>query len=236
MRQRGFTLIEMILTIVVGGILVLGIAGFVELGARGYADSVDRQRLQTQAKFVLEKMSREVRHAVPNLFRSQDNCVFFYPIVYSGFYAISNNDIEFIVGQRDDLDASSFDNLAMIINPTTNLTVRDDSFSLTGRVTALANQVFSVANQASNLSSESVAKRYYIFNPNQERRYCIASVAGQGRVERDGAALSDFVVSGEFEYLPATVQNNGLVHTNLTFAQNGETTNFEQQIQVINVP
>ena len=30
MRQRGFTLIEMILTIVVGGILVLGIAGFVE--------------------------------------------------------------------------------------------------------------------------------------------------------------------------------------------------------------
>lgn len=35
MRTRGFTLIEMILTIIVGSILVLGIAGFVELGSRG---------------------------------------------------------------------------------------------------------------------------------------------------------------------------------------------------------
>ncbi|NVD07580.1 prepilin-type N-terminal cleavage/methylation domain-containing protein [Vibrio sp. JPW-9-11-11] len=236
MQQRGFTLIEMILTIVVGGILVLGIAGFVELGARGYADTVDRQRLQTQAKFVLEKMAREVRHAVPNLFRSEDNCVYFYPIIYSGFYAISGNDIEFIVGQRDDLDASSFNDLAMIINPTTNRTVRDDSFSLTGQVTALGNQVFSVANQVTNLTSESVAKRFYIFHPNQERRYCIASVAGRSRVERDGAPLSDFVVSGSLNYQPATVQNNGLVHANLTFSQNGERTNFEQEIQVINVP
>lgn len=236
MQQRGFTLIEMMLTIVVGGILVLGIAGFVELGTRGYADTVDRQRLQTQAKFVLEKMAREVRHAVPNVFRSEDNCVYFYPIIYSGFYAISANDIEFIVGQRDDLDSSSFNNLAMVINPTTSLDVRDDSFSLTGRVSALGNQVFSVVNQSTNLSSESVAKRYYIFNPNQERGYCITSLTGRGRVERDGVALSDFVVSGRLTYEPATVQNNGLVHANLTFSQNGESTNFEQEIQVINVP
>ncbi|UPQ88301.1 PilW family protein [Vibrio sinaloensis] len=236
MQQRGFTLIEMILTIVVGGILVLGIAGFVELGARGYVDSVDRQRLQTQAKFVLEKMSREVRHAVPNVFRSEDNCVYFYPIIYSGFYAISGNDVEFIVGQRDGLDASSFDDLSLIINPTANLNVQDDSIALNGLVTARANQVFALVNQASRIESQSVAKRYYMFDRNQERSYCIIQVAGQGRVERDGAALSDAIVSGSLNYVPATVQNNGLVHANLTFRQNGETTNFEHDIQVINVP
>lgn len=64
--SRGFTLIEMIMTIIVGSILVLGIAGFLELGAKGYTDTVARQRIQTQAQFVLEKMSRELRHAVPN--------------------------------------------------------------------------------------------------------------------------------------------------------------------------
>lgn len=35
MKVKGFTLIEMVVTLIVGAILVLGIAGFVELGARG---------------------------------------------------------------------------------------------------------------------------------------------------------------------------------------------------------
>ena len=68
MKVRGFTLIEMVVTMVISGIIVLGIAGFVEFGTKGYADSIDRQRLQTQAKFALEKISREIRHAVPNSF------------------------------------------------------------------------------------------------------------------------------------------------------------------------
>ncbi len=77
MSSRGFTLVEMVLTLIVGSILVLGIAGFVELGTKGYADSVDRQRIQTQAQFVLEKLSREFRHAVPNSFSGSGNCLFF---------------------------------------------------------------------------------------------------------------------------------------------------------------
>ncbi len=90
MNERGFTLIEMILTIIVGGIIVLGIAGFVEIGMKGYSETIERQRLQTQAKFVLEKMSREIRHSVPNIVSnsavsSADSCVSFYPIDYSAF-------------------------------------------------------------------------------------------------------------------------------------------------------
>lgn len=68
MKNRGFTLIEMVITIVVGSFIMLGIAGYLQLGAKGYADTIDRQKLQTQAQFVIEKMSREIRHAVPNSF------------------------------------------------------------------------------------------------------------------------------------------------------------------------
>ncbi len=68
MKDRGFTLMEMIVTIVVGSFIMLGIAGYVQLGMKGYADTIDRQRIQTQAQFVLEKMTREIRHAVPNSF------------------------------------------------------------------------------------------------------------------------------------------------------------------------
>ena len=60
MKNRGFTLIEMVLTMVVGGIIVLGIAGFVELGTKGYADSIDRQRMQTQAQFVIVGTYQEI--------------------------------------------------------------------------------------------------------------------------------------------------------------------------------
>lgn len=73
MKIRGFTLIEMIVTIVIGSIIMLGIAVYLRLGVQGYSDSIVRQRLQTQAQFVTEKMSREIRHAVPNSFFIADD-------------------------------------------------------------------------------------------------------------------------------------------------------------------
>ncbi|MGL5409769.1 MAG: PilW family protein, partial [Shewanella sp.] len=124
MPTRGFTLIEMILTIIIGSILVLGIAGFVELGSRGYADTVARQRIQTQAKFVLEKITRELRHAVPNSFAStqKQQCLSFYPIVYSGFYHLDAKDskqLSFVVGNHTgDSVGLDFTGLKMIVNPT----------------------------------------------------------------------------------------------------------------------
>ena len=59
MKGKGFTLIEMILAIVILSIVLLGVANFTELGMRGYFGSVERFRLQTEARFVLEKLSRE---------------------------------------------------------------------------------------------------------------------------------------------------------------------------------
>ncbi len=88
MKTRGFTLMEMIVTIVIGSFIMLGIAGYVQLGMKGYADTIERQRMQMQAQFVLEKMSREIRHAVPNSFHvptGATNCLEFMPIEYSGF-------------------------------------------------------------------------------------------------------------------------------------------------------
>ncbi len=46
--------------LVVSSIVLLGVANFTELGMRGYFGSVERFRLQTEARFVLEKLSREV--------------------------------------------------------------------------------------------------------------------------------------------------------------------------------
>ncbi|MEZ8041371.1 PilW family protein [Vibrio sp. 1F263] len=240
MKRQGFTLIEMIITMIVGSILVVGIAGFVELGARGYADTVDRQRLQTQAKFVLEKITREVRHAVPNMFSQNavvpgSRCVSFFPIVTSGIYAMSGDDIQFVTADNA-LTAALLAPLSLVINPT-EATPTNNDFPL-ATVTA-TNNTFLLANESGNLVGNSVSNRHYIYNPNGRVNYCIFN----GRVwrsEGNGALvpISDTGVTGTLGYQPANVQRNGVVHLEFEFSNQvgDETTNFQQDIQVINVP
>ncbi len=232
MKLRGFTLIEMVLTMVVGSILVLGIAGFVELGSKGYSDTVARQRLHTQAKFVLEKMTREIRHAVPNSFDVSNSagqqCLSFYPIVYSGFYALSgsnNKTMSFIVGNTP--APTSYDGLRMIINPS-----RQTDFAI-GQSTNIAlsgtNTSFALS---SPLPSQSVAPRQFIYKDLVS--YCLDFSAQS--ITRNGIQVADSVSTGEFSYAQPTLQRGGVVHLALTFAQNGESSDFDIDVQVLNVP
>lgn len=241
MKVKGFTLIEMVITLIVGAILVLGIAGFVQLGARGYSDTVERQRMQTQAKFILEKMSREVRHAVPNMLNSTitiptaTSCISFYPIVESGFYAVSGADINFVVGQAG-TTVADISALEMVINPT-EANPTNNVFSLTN--VSSASNTFTVPSVAASIVGNSVSKRHYIYNPNGMVSYCL--VAGQLRRAVNSAGdlpLSDNGLSGALSYQPATVQQNGIVHLDLTFSNQAgnESTSFSQEIQVLNVP
>ncbi len=87
-RALGFTLIELILTIVVVGLVALAASNTLQLGFQSYNDSIDRQDNQMQAKFLIEKLSRELRHAVPNSVEviSNNQCISFVPIERSAFY------------------------------------------------------------------------------------------------------------------------------------------------------
>ncbi|MDS1872186.1 PilW family protein [Vibrio vulnificus] len=229
MNSRGFTLVEMVLTLIVGSILVLGIAGFVELGTKGYADSVDRQRIQTQAQFVLEKLSREFRHAVPNSFSDSGNCLSFYPIVYSGFYAVEGNDIRFLIGNTN-VTPPLANGLSLVINPSRQQDLVSDSFDVSGLINDAG--YFSVSNQAASLESNSINRRHYIFNANGRVEYCFTA----GRISRNGVQVADSVSAASFNYLEPTLQRGGLVHIKLTFTQNDESSHYQQDVQVLNVP
>ncbi|EHD0098090.1 MSHA biogenesis protein MshO [Vibrio vulnificus] len=229
MSSRGFTLVEMVLTLIVGSILVLGIAGFVELGTKGYADSVDRQRIQTQAQFVLEKLSREFRHAVPNSFSDSGNCLSFYPIVYSGFYAVEGNDIQFLIGNTNATSPLA-NGLSLVINPSRQQDLVSDSFDVSGLTNGAG--YFAVSNQAASLESNSINRRHYIFNANGRVEYCFTA----GRISRNGVQVADSVSAASFNYLEPTLQRGGLVHIKLTFTQNDESSHYQQDVQVLNVP
>lgn len=67
--QRGFTLIEMIVVIVITGIIAGMVAIFIQAPVQGYIDSSRRAELTDIADTALRRMARDVRLAVPNSVR-----------------------------------------------------------------------------------------------------------------------------------------------------------------------
>ncbi len=68
--QRGFTLIEMIVVIVITGIIAGMVAIFIQAPVQGYIDSSRRAELTDIADTALRRMARDVRLAVPNSVRT----------------------------------------------------------------------------------------------------------------------------------------------------------------------
>nr|WP_321459587.1 type II secretion system protein [uncultured Vibrio sp.] len=253
MKVRGFTLIEMIVTIVIGSIIMLGIAAYLRLGVQGYSDSIARQRLQTQAQFVIEKMSREIRHAVPNSFEVTQGgrCLSFFPISMAGFYNRRGvKTLDFIVGSLkangDSYDEIS-DSLRMIINPSHY----DDFYMSTTDMDVGGKKkvdgVYSISD-GNVFGSDSIGNRFYLFNPNLGVRYCwdrdkkmlIRGNISTGKHGNDDMVnvdtISDSVSSVTFRYKPRSLQSGGIVHVNLGLEQNGESSVYQQDVQVLNVP
>lgn len=68
-RQGGFTLIEMVIVIVVGGIVAAMTVSILTLPINAYVDSARRATLTDIAESSLRRMQRDIRRALPNSIR-----------------------------------------------------------------------------------------------------------------------------------------------------------------------
>ncbi|UJF21980.1 PilW family protein [Shewanella sp. OMA3-2] len=91
-RQVGFTLVEMVTVILILGIIVVGVSGFIIFGTRIFVESSAVDQVLSQSRFGVERMTRDIRSALPNSTRlltatdGRYQCIEFVPITASTSY------------------------------------------------------------------------------------------------------------------------------------------------------
>jgi MSHA biogenesis protein MshO len=99
-KQKGFTLIELIVVIVIVSILAVGSVQFISFSARGYVDTARRSVLASTATILNEKITRALRDALPNSIRinAAQNCIEYIPVLSASRYIqapiVGNPDIQ----------------------------------------------------------------------------------------------------------------------------------------------
>lgn len=91
-RQTGFTLVELVLTILVMGVLAGGSIAYIVNTTQSYTKTASRNQLSALARIATVKIDRAVSQIAPNTLRikssasKDEQCFEYLPVVSSGYY------------------------------------------------------------------------------------------------------------------------------------------------------
>lgn len=258
---KGFTLIEMVTVIIILGIVAVGATSFMQYSTRMYLDAKERDQLISGARFVLERLKREIRHAAPNSLKletiSGNQCLSFYPIVAVAAYidipvapeaARSSVTIKNFDGYDDrfldathavvyGLNASDYDNdSGKKFRIKQSGGINDLNTSLTIWLLSLETESLGLVQ----FTADSPTRRMYFINT--QTTFCFVGTT----LTRNGITLADKLAvnintsmpTSSVEVIETSLQRNGLVRFMLNFVNeaNDEPISITSEIQVPNVP
>jgi MSHA biogenesis protein MshO len=90
MYQRGLTLLELVIVIVILSVLFVGTASFIRSSVQSITATTDRGQLLNEARFAMQRIARELQGAIPNSIRVNkqlgEHCLEFVPFKWSSMY------------------------------------------------------------------------------------------------------------------------------------------------------
>ena len=237
----------MVSVIVLLGILSAGATLFIGDSVRVYSDSVRRSELTQQGRFIVERINRELRNALPGSVRASNNgvthCLEFTPIVaassYLGDLATIEID-EFGIVAHSDMMAGSFNGYQAVIYAVDNDSVYNSASqslaSINSITTLVVNRLAVSLTATHTFPYDSPSRRLYVIND------AVSFCAEKGRVTRhsnyswknitqpilpsdgDSYLIAEHIQVDDsgavtvFEYTPGVLERTGVVHLDMRFS------------------
>jgi len=183
-RSGGFTLVELILVIIILGIVSIGTVQYLSLGAQIYAEATERDEAVAQSRFMLARLTRELRHATPHSVRlncdsdtttspsacSTFQCLEFVPFKASSIYVdnLSSNQINIVdpVNYPFATANTSSDNVSIYALSADDLykSANNKRFVINSAVDNVSNTDLDTWTMSGTYAQESPTKRVYVLD------------------------------------------------------------------------
>lgn len=251
--QRGFTLIEAIIAMVVTGIVAGIVAVFMSLPVRGYLDAVRRAEMSDTADLVLRRIAFELRGAVPNSVNVLNSgALVFVPVKDGGRYRVGGigNTLDFAAAGNQTFD---------VLGGTVSGAAGD--YLVIGNTGQLGNDVYAGDNRrplsaaaASTVSFTGAGpwpaaartdKQLFLLVPKEGpvMLSCVGGVMDRTTNYHPGFSAAGGAVSNRlasdvaclFTYQQVNMAN-GLVTLRLTISRGGESVTLVHQVHLDNSP
>jgi len=261
---RGFTLIEMIAVIVVLSILAVMGGTFVVESTNSYQSSQARTRLVNTGRQAVERMTRQLRIALPYSVRltNSNQCVEFMPIASGGNYLGFKSGTSYTGYVPDALNAGAALTTLDVSPHTINFgTAQFVSIGATAAIELYGVNPVSRATLSSRSDTlltlsaaktwqrNSVNKRFYLLNSPQafcvvnnqlrfyENQSATVTVDPEVNLNSNFSVLADNVTAtAPFSLTSGGENRNTIVQFNLTFAHKAESVAFNHSVMIRNVP
>jgi len=259
-KQYGFTLIELIVVIVLMGIMSIAGTEIIRNSSESFSKMTGRQAIGSAARVTIERVTRELRSALPNSVRvnASNTCFEFLPVNAAGTYIslpIAASASSFVSARMNPgLDAATgrvavyslsdlvYDTSQGMLSPTATLGVPN-----------INNEIVVTMASGYQFSNGSIQSRYYLVD--DPVSFCIdgdnlfryenygllatqPDIADLPAALPDRALLANGLVNSvsPFDVSGSTLTRNSIVRMDMIFTQAGESTRVEHEVQLRNVP